>query len=216
MRSLGVAAAVLGLLALASSAQAASITFVLDQHFGAQPASGSISITFDDEGTPGDVKVIMDTTGLSDPDEFVTEWYFNYNGNATTLSISDIDTSDASWTVSTRASTRVLQADGDGKYNFLWRFQTSAGPGRFQRNEKFSFVLSKPGLVAGDFDLIAAVGGGNGPFYSAAHVQGTGTDAQGSDWLGASNVRTPDPIPEPGTIALVALAAAGLLRRKLG
>jgi len=217
MRSLGFVAVVVGLFALASGAQAASITFVLDQHFGAQPASGSISITFDDEGTPGTVKVTMDTSGLTNPNEFVTKWYFSYNGDATLLSVPSlsIDTSDASWKSYSRATAQTLQADGDGKYNVLWKFQTSAGAGRFTMGEQFSFVMSYPGLVANDFNVIGAVGGGNGPFYSAAHVQGTGTGAQGSDWLGANNGRTPDPIPEPGTIALVALAAAGLLRRKL-
>ena len=66
------------LTAVAGSARADSITFTLDTPLaGKVPASGAPTITFDDLGGTGTVIMTMSLEGLTDPDEFVTNWYFN-------------------------------------------------------------------------------------------------------------------------------------------
>jgi hypothetical protein len=63
-------------------AGAASVTFTLDQKIsGAQEPEGPrpwASITFDDQGAPGSVKMTFDTFGLVEKEK-ILEWVFNFD-----------------------------------------------------------------------------------------------------------------------------------------
>jgi hypothetical protein len=59
----------------------------------------------------------------------------------------------------------------------------------------------------------------SGPeYYSVAHLQGLGTNAKGSAWVGTSGEPNGNPIPNPGTLPLVALGTllmGGITRKRL-
>jgi hypothetical protein len=205
-------------LLLASDAGALSITYELDVHFGEVDSDGTVSITFDDSVGVDDVLITLDASNLA-TDEKVGQWNFNYSGDggSTFTAFTDLTASDLGGTGAGSLTNGLddidlynaqsENADGDGLYNIELLFDTS-DPDTFSGGEVITFVLSGTGLTADDFALIAAVGGGNGPFYSAAHIQSTGGDNEGSDWLGA--------VPEPGPMVLFAtsLIVAGALSRR--
>ena len=197
--------------ASAPVAQAELIVHDLDIHFGSDPSTGPVRIAFNDFGTAGSVFVSMDTSGLTSSSEFVKEWYFNFDGDASVaLTFFPIDLVDISGVLSvTTSSTQSLQADGDGKYNIRYNFAESAGAARFTMGETVVTKITGAGILAADFDIIAAPGGGFGPFFSAAKINATGTGS-GSDWLGSDDGFT---IPEPATAVLLVLSAAAIALR---
>ena len=61
-------------------------------------------------------------------------------------------------------------------------------------------------INVGSFNFVSELGGGNGAFLSAAHVQGIGAGGNGSGWIGF--------VPEPATGSLLAFGLIGLTARR--
>ena len=62
------------------------------------------------------------------------------------------------------------------------------------------------GLNANSFDFLSfTTGGDSGPFYTAAHIQGTGKSAGNSVWV-EGDPPPGNPVPEPSTIVLALMA----------
>jgi hypothetical protein len=228
MRALRILVALLAaglLLGLGFGAQATVISFTLDQHFGSDPAAGSVSITFSDEAVGLDtdeVKITLDATGLAS-DEVVTEWYINYSADGTSFDAEGLSQVGSATGSGSDAFTGIAFSDaqddaanGNGQFNIVIDFNTS--PPTFDGGDMVMLVLSGVGLTADDFNFVSFPQGGEGTFFSAAKIQQTncvtagceddGDDNNGSDWLGA--------IPEPGAMALFStglLVAGGMIRR---
>ena len=98
-------------------------------------------------------------------------------------------------------------ADGDGNFDIMFSFPTTASGGgsqRFTDNEVVVYDITYTSAIdANSFNFFSDVGGGQGIYLSAAHAQNTtGAGSGGSGWIGA--------VPEPGTAALVSLGMLGL------
>ena len=78
-------------------------------------------------------------------------------------------------------------------------------------------------LTAGDFNFLAALGGGDGPFFAAAHLQEIGPTGALSTWIADGAPPTGDcpgctptpnisPVPELGSMLLMGTGLLGLAR----
>lgn len=156
------------------------------------------------------------------PGEFVTLWGMNYNPALTGVAIDFLALQNGVLQDDFSAPGNVLSAHG---FDVLFGFTSAnAGGNRFTDGESWTFTISADTKVTADDLLFLSSGnGGNGPFYTAAHVQGidcpTGSTAcAGSGGLYGSPFVDPNipQVPEPTTYAMMAtgLAAIGLWRRR--
>ena len=215
---------------VAVPASASILTFNYDNEFsGATAPEGPdpwLTAVFNDDVDGNGVldsavQLTLSGSGLTDA-EFVTEWYFNLNPayDPTLLTFSGVDVADVgSWAVDTGAD--AFKADGDGKYDFVFTLSSAPPDTRFNSGDSLVFdIAGIGGLTALDFNYLSFPDGGNGPFVSAAHVQGIGASNNASGWINpTTGVVTPPEItevPEPGSLLLMAsgLAAASRHLRK--
>jgi hypothetical protein len=99
-----------------------------------------------------------------------------------------------------------FKADG-GYYDICFAFGTT-GKDRFSGDDSLTYLITEPGLNASDFvfvDSTGSRGGANGMYYALALIQG---NCGNSQWLAASTT-TPQPVPEPASLTLLA-SAGGL------
>ncbi|MCF8060999.1 MAG: PEP-CTERM sorting domain-containing protein [Deltaproteobacteria bacterium] len=215
-------------LAMAPGAESATLSFELDHEFsGATPPEGDppwVRAVFEDH-SPGSVLLTLDNFNLT-AGEFITEWYFNFESSAELLQIDLVQALNANkQDITTLFADHTLEgielgqddykADGDGIYDILFHFaknsnlEESSYDGRFGAQTQALFQITGDGITAASFNELSAPGGGNGPFATAAHVQGIGADNDYSGWIapsGGGNLVTTT--PEPGTFVLL---GAGLL-----
>ena len=197
-----------------TSAQAAVITFDLDQEFsGATPPAGSspwLRSTFDDGGGSGSVTMTLTALNLTGS-EFVTEWDFNLDPSLNLASLIFSAPAKTGTFADPIISTGVdaFQADGDGKYDIQFAFDNAPPANRFGVGDSVQYTISGiPTLTASSFNFLSAPAGGKGPFQTAAHVQGIGAQGNDSGWV--------SPVPEPSMAAVSVLLAAlaGPFRRR--
>jgi hypothetical protein len=194
-----------------------------------------LTLTFDDVAADvgeSKVKLSLATTGIVAP-ESVVLLYFNIsdpgntpdtNSTFTQDEISDFAVAQGTTNVSGWSLTSLLNglqaggSDGDG-FDFRIGLPPQDGlpgqPDRLVNPEVFElFITDKTGnLKASSFAEQTSNG-----FYAAAHIQSTGPDDQGSDWVAAlTSTDTSTPvilIPEPSsTAALMGLLSCGLFLR---
>lgn len=229
IRKCGLIAAALAVLLCATSGSRASVTLDLDTRIdidnpGPNPAGTApwLRAIFTDNGSGG---VILDLVSLlQSSTEFVSEWDFNYGDNlspATPALSTLVFTHQGGTTAATSISksSNAFQADGDGRFDIQFLFNTSgspsADPPRFEMGSTSQYLItttSSTGTLSEDlFNFVSMTGGGNGVFFSGAHVQGTAGGGQ-SAWIGdnsgGNKTGVPDPnLPEPSTIVMAGTAA---------
>jgi hypothetical protein len=194
--------------------------YLLDNVFSGQsmpPAQAGpwVSATFLD-ASPGTVLLTVTNVGLSSG-EFISGLYFNLNpaDKATDLSFGLVSSSGsfAAPTISLGADS--FKADGDGKYDVLLDFGTANGT-TFAADDSITYQITGiPNLVASDFNFLSAPAGGAGPYYAAAHYQGTPPNNGGSCWIQPSQGPISVLIPEASSGSLVGLAAVCFLLYRL-
>jgi len=97
-----------------------------------------------------------------------------------------------------------IQAPKGNRYDVSVEFLTNASA-RLGAGQTTTFVITGQGLDAADF---LAQSSGGGPM-ALLHVQGVGPNANDSGWVSGSA-----PVPEPATMAVLAIGALGVARRR--
>jgi MYXO-CTERM domain-containing protein len=209
--------ALLGCLSIAPASQAAIMNLGQTFSDGAVAPGGSppwMIITTSNHPT-GAVLLEFEATNLINH-EFVSEWVLNLDPalDPSQLVFSTPQQTGSFVLPTIQTGTDQFKADGDGWFDIQFLFSTSnTDPDavRFTAGDKLSYLVTLAGQPSGTLDegslhFLSAPGGGNGPFYSAAHIQATGYCCGGSAWI--ANV------PEPGSTLLGGLGLLALLRRR--
>jgi hypothetical protein len=184
---------------------------------GATPPTGTppwMTATFDDGGGMGSVMVTLDNHGLVGG-EFVSNWAFNLDPSLdpSMLIASGLVASSGDGftlpTISTGAN--HYMADGDGLYDIRFSFSLGGGSAaRFGAGEKLTLTFSGiPTLTASSFNFLSFPAGGNGPFFTAAHVQGIDPGGDNSGWL-----TIPEPTSAAASMLSLVLVGGYYARRK--
>ena len=196
-------AMLLALGAISDTARAEQLVFRLNKQFTSNNIVEPpyLTATFDDEGSPGSVRLTLEATNLGQ--EFVREWDFNLNP--------DLDPNDLQFSVVSKTGTFAdpdistgeddFQADGDGLFDIEVLFDNSPPANRFEAGE--SIVLDITGistLKASDFNFFSTPKGGQGVFPTAAQIVG----GPNAGWV---------TVPEPSSCAIALMGAALLLAR---
>ncbi len=106
-----------------------------------------------------------------------------------------------------------FKADGDGYYDIEFTFNPSTQAFTKGESQTYKITTSSGTVSASDFNYLSSMGGGNGSWLAAVHVQNTPSGGSGSAWVGA----TLTPTPIPAAVWLLGSGLAGLvgIRKKL-
>jgi hypothetical protein len=210
--------------ALASQANA-SVIFSFDERYGSvQPDKPApwLTLKFDDVApvaAGSRVKLSLATNGLTSP-ETVDRLYFNISTGFTASAISNFlleavtPLPVSSWSLTSDLNDEDAGGNPGKGFDFKLDLPNGAGSGSLQNPEVFELYISDltGALSAQSFAAKTSDG-----LYAAAHIQSTGGNNGGSDWVAADSI-TPNPVinpvPEPGSMAaLMGLLAGGAFLR---
>jgi hypothetical protein len=131
--------------------------------------------------------------------EFIGAWYLNFNDDldVNALNFNRIGGS-TSATTDISTGSNLFKADGDGFFDILVDFSKNVGE-RMTAGENLLFEISSVNPISSEmFNFGSAPGGGNGTWYSAAHVQGI--NGEDSGWIGSGPGVA---VPEPSTYLIL-------------
>jgi len=212
------------LMVLSGTARATIVEMDLDKLFdgSSDPAPSDpkpwLIAKFDNTGLPaGKVNLTLTVANLSAPEK-VDEWDFNVGPESgagaidpTTLSFTGPTASTGTFDNPTiLTGENAFKADGDGNYDIRVIFSTGAG--QFGPGDSVTYQIMGPSTLTPDsFIYLSQPSGGTGPYYTAAHIQGTpgGGKDKGSAWV--TDTDRPQAVPEPSSIILGLIAGCAAI-----
>lgn len=171
--------------------------------------AATVNYSFDSGTNILTVEVINDTSA---PKEYtLSELFFNVSDDVTGLSIFD----DGGFT--TAALTTSENAGGFGTFDYLFDFVVPGNNGLAAGDSvTLEFLATGAGLTTADFFSGFQTGGGADKGDAVAAIKFTQGPEDDSVYAIPGEGPGPGPIiPEPGTMALLAIGVAGLAARKL-
>lgn len=210
-----------GLLMLGSSSLFAALSLNLDTVVSGTTPAGSapwLNATFTSLNA-NTIQLTMSAVNLQGS-EFVSNWSFNVvsSQNINNLTFTPvISPPPSSNTVTTGtqsvSGSQTIQVDGGGKYSVQFSFPTSNGTNsRFVNGATAVVDITGANINPSIFDL-SSIPGGNGSFFSIAHIQSIGPQGADSAFVGSTGA-----VPEPSTYLILGsmLGFVILASRKLG
>jgi hypothetical protein len=159
----------------------------------------------------GAVRLTMSAANLV-ANEFAALWYFNLNPSLTPglLTFTPVSIG-AVASVGISTGVDAFKADGDGWFDISFDFPPPPGAfaGKFTSGESVVYDITYGGAGFGvnSFSFSSVPGGGNGTYRTAAHVQGIGSSASGSGWIGP--VDPPGGAPEATSFIIWSMLIVG-------
>ncbi len=159
----------------------------------------------------GTVKLTMTNDMSVASGGFVTSWLFNSNKAITGFSHLTSPVNGPVATATSYSSNGNVGANDikGGLFDVLFTFTNANNSGRFSGQKSTIYTLTGTGLTENDFLSTSISGGSSNPgsgYYSAAKIQGYGTSAGVGTKVQA--------VPEPTSMAALALGGLTLLRRR--
>jgi len=229
-------------LAAVSAAQANILSLSLGEIFGNNPVAPSptgpwLVATIEDSVNSSvvfnsnTVRMTLDATNLGinvgNQNKFISAWHVNLNPafNPSNFSFTSV-LNPTGAALDIDKGLNAYKADGDGFFDFRFNFPTGNSMNRFVPGEKLIVDITYTGtLLASDFRYLSVDNQGNsysgptGPFYMAAHVQGTNTGPgqTTSAWIGTKDqgiIAIPEPSASATLIGVAAAMSVALIRRR--
>lgn len=137
--------------------------------------------------------------------QFVSDWYFNFSGNPTQLTFTQVtSTVPGTATITTGSGSSAITVAGAGKYNIDFSFPNASNL-RFNAGESVTYnIFGSGSLSASMFNILSTPVSGSPTYYAAAQLQQNSNPV-----ISTSSVIQ---IPEPGTYLILGslLAITGL------
>jgi hypothetical protein len=190
---------------IVGQAQADTLNYTLDVTMTGTTPSGNPTAFFDDsEPGANTVRLTMNSGGLSGT-EGILQWYFNFDPEKT-ASLLTLTYVSGAMATTTDINENNLKADGDGYFDFAFRFldePNGLGPDSNDLTSVYDITYTSV-IDVNSFNFFSASGTGTGTglYLSAAQVNDINGDDQDSGWVGV--------VPEPLSSALFLIGGATL------
>ena len=175
----------------------------------------ALTALFQNDGA-NQVKLTLDASNLL-PQEFVGVFLFNYDGDASSLTMFPFPPAVSSIT---KTATQSLSGGNQvkaGLFNIQIDFNTSSSSDRFQGGETLVFSIQKAGIDEADFSVLSipkpAPNPSTGGWYAAADIQGIPDGTATTS--GSVGAHPNSAVPEPASLVLFILGGAGLFAVRL-
>ncbi len=191
------------------------LTFNLGTTYAGTAPNGSapwLTAVFSDTGSPGVVQLTLTATNLNGTED-VDNWGFNINPSLDSQ-LANLKFTHISGGIATGIDLQADNSKGKLKegpsFGYDINFDLGQGTNSVMKPTDTSVYDLKgiTGLSADSFNFPSQGSGPAGNFFSAAHVQNTGSDFGSSGWIGAGGGTL---VPEPENVGLIlaGLAFAG-------